>query len=467
MPAAYTTLEITDGTTTLDLVDGTNYALRDQSWSPVVANEKLSRAGGSMFEDVDENPIVIDILGSTGEVVLNNLHNLRALLNQAERWRRGEAVDPVVLNVLAQGSTLTADQQAVILGQQTGSRPLITLPPNFMDYLHTNIIEGAEINFRRRGEWLAATETETSSGSTNPAVLTASTFTRTADIACPMDIVISGFIADFRQKMVLPMTNAANKLALVMAPTHSITVPGSGTFNTGTDSGYLVAGTNVRKLVPNSLGEYTAGTNITMNSDIRTIAGYIVCRNLSNDVSYLVRVKYYGTGSTEVETRKRVIPAGVTTDPIILALGPATIGASITAFDLIFEPSSTGTSTDALHLNYTAFVGIDDSSHVIYLDQFGENGGATAAVKVQLLHGRLDKLRAEVNELNASDVVINRPLPRGNATVFMTGNTFACLPFGVTEDSPNGYYVLANQTPAAVSLAIEDVTRADAWLTPR
>lgn len=466
MAAAFTTLVLTNGTVSANLVDSSNFQLLDGSWSPRVADEKVARTGGSPFEDVDENPLRINIMGSSGLVLLENLNKLRFLLNEANRWRRGEAVAPVVIQVLAQGSGLAAAQEAVVLGRPFDGRPMIELPDNFMDYLHTLLIEDVVLNFRRRGEWLATSESESSSASTNPAVLTASTFSRSAQLACPMDVTLDGLVSGFQKDIVVLMANAADKLGLLLAPSGSVTVPGSGTFNSGTDAGYLVHDTNVRKLVPNTVGEYGLFHNVTIDDGIRTAAAYLVLRNLSNNVSYVYWAEWRGLGDAVVTTRKRVIPANVSTDPIIVAVGPATIGDEIVSVEFFFVPSTTGTGADALHVNYATFIGLDDSSHVVALfDDFGSSSG-TSAIELRILHKRLEGLRAEVNEGTVGNVD-NRPLALGNATVFMTGDTFACLPFGVSEGSSHGYYVLTDNVPGAVDVAIDDVTRQDAWLTPR
>ena len=104
----YSTLKITDGTTTADLTDQTNYQLVDGGWAPSVAPLRKSTLGGSgPYEDVIEE-IVVNVHGTTAATCLANLAKLSQLLDQAERWSRGENISPVKLQCQPWGSSYLA-----------------------------------------------------------------------------------------------------------------------------------------------------------------------------------------------------------------------------------------------------------------------------------------------------------------------------------------------------------------------
>lgn len=469
MPAAVTELKLTDGTVTADLVDFDNYSLAYKSWAPAVAQKKKSKAGGSPYRDVVEE-IELIVRGSTAAVALANLEKLTELLDQAYEWKRGAIVDPVVMQVLIQGSSLAAAQEAAVLGP-VDMDDVLQLPVTFNDMIHQFEIEGVTLRFLRRGELLGPTESESSSSSANPAILTASSFTDDLKVASPIDITIGGIYSNTNGggEMTTLLTNAADKLlAQNAASSSSITVPGSSTFATGTDAGYLPSG-DVRKLVPNSLGEhYLIHGNVwnSKNQNVRTFLTYLVCRNLSSTISYLVRVEWLGTGETSAVSRKRVIPAGKSTDPIIVPLQPVTLTSPGSSYQLVFEPSGTGGASEALHVNYTCVLGVDENGHAISID-FGNEGG-DAEVEWVLEHGRLDTLRPTSKVQYPSSTLLEYPTPRGNPAVYMKGQTVAALPFGVTAGASNGYYTLTEQVGAAsiISTQITDVTRQAATLSP-
>ena len=84
----YPYLVITDGTTTVTLLDGsngaTNFPLKRDGWAPAIAGLRTSPlAGQTPYEDVTEQ-MLIEINGSTAANALANLVTLRKLL----AWKR-------------------------------------------------------------------------------------------------------------------------------------------------------------------------------------------------------------------------------------------------------------------------------------------------------------------------------------------------------------------------------------------
>lgn len=158
MPAAFPYLAITDGTTTCTILDGaggtTNYALLNNTWAPAIASLRASALGGrGPYEDVVEE-LDLTIVGATAAAALTNLATLNRLLDQAERWTRGETgAAPVVIKYTVQGSAPAMRLQALILGRPQGGGA-VELSPRFNKVGLLTEISGVRVRFRRRGQWL-------------------------------------------------------------------------------------------------------------------------------------------------------------------------------------------------------------------------------------------------------------------------------------------------------------------------
>ena len=90
-----TTLQFTDGVTTIDLTNATtDYRLYRGAWAPKVARRRRGLMGGSPFEPVRESMDII-ITGSSETDCLSNLQTLTELFDQANIWREGGNVSAV------------------------------------------------------------------------------------------------------------------------------------------------------------------------------------------------------------------------------------------------------------------------------------------------------------------------------------------------------------------------------------
>lgn len=145
-------LRLTDGTTTLDLMDITNYGVPYNAWTPKVARRRRSQMGGNgPYENVIEE-IPLHVRGASAAAALANLAALAEMLDQAERWSLGEDVAAVWLQY--QPTNSTGDVvQAVVVGD-AGDLPLVGLSPRVNDAANYEI-EGITLYLERRGLWLA------------------------------------------------------------------------------------------------------------------------------------------------------------------------------------------------------------------------------------------------------------------------------------------------------------------------
>ena len=141
------TLKITDGTTTIDLLDKATkaawYALEEGGYAPAVATKK--RGGG--YHDVTDTMRIL--IGGTGPIN-NQLRTLRKLLEQAERWGQGEAVNPVYIEIRLAATQVT--QSAVIWAPPDGA--MMQLPDKHLDIAAMDVSYPVTLRFSRRGAWL-------------------------------------------------------------------------------------------------------------------------------------------------------------------------------------------------------------------------------------------------------------------------------------------------------------------------
>jgi len=356
--AVFTMLTISDGTTTADLMDGTNYALVDGGWGPSVAPLRMATLGGSgPYADVEEQ-ITIDVLGSTGAVCLANLAKLSQLLDQAERWSRGEPVAPVILTCQPQGSVLPAALRCVILGRAGESA--INMPAAFNDLLMCYEVPNVQLSFRRRGLWLAATVgVGPGAGVANPGILSA-TYADSAITTSPLKATLTVGEVSTSLSLLLLWGNAAARLQLVEAETLTAT-----NFTSVADAANHASSTNVLRYTP--VATTFADTGIatsTLPVGCRRVAAYARVRNNSSAASFQLKLSMGGfAGAVAIYTAEGPI---VTVNPYVSAAKPEFVFLGILSLPLWPEQmklsisASTTTGPPTLDIDYVAFVDLTD-----------------------------------------------------------------------------------------------------------
>jgi hypothetical protein len=168
-------LAITDGTTTIELTDGVNYAL--VSYAPGVAPLRESLLGGQGPYDVVADTITVHAMGTTAALAYAAADALQTLIEQSFRWWQGEKVGAVTLRAIAQDSTvatISAPQIALVRGRAPGTAAAgLALPAMWHEYFGKYVIQNIVLSFVRSPLWVGATQTATSNTAGMPAVLTA------------------------------------------------------------------------------------------------------------------------------------------------------------------------------------------------------------------------------------------------------------------------------------------------------
>ena len=368
----YSTLKITDGTTTADLTDQTNYQLVDGGWAPSVAPLRKSTLGGSgPYEDVIEE-IVVNVHGTTAATCLANLAKLSQLLDQAERWSRGEPVSAVKIQCLPWGSSISTE--CVILGRVNDK--LLSLPATFNDKLEIGIYEVPYVRLRfvRRGLWLASEETVGPGAYAKVVAKQTATFASAAAISSPVAIRLeqkSG--AALLTDIYLLITDDAAKIGFIEAEDFT---PSGVTWSEVTDTTYNARGDKVLRLTASDTALQYAfyPTSGFISTDCRRLAIFAAVRNNYAATTFQMYAKVNQSSLHGLAT-----PA-ITVDysddnPRIFFLGIVTAQEAITDIYLYLQALTTP-GAGSIDIDYVAMIGLDDdASRVITLAIDGQQSG--------------------------------------------------------------------------------------------
>lgn len=351
-------LRLTDGTTTLNLLDGTNYALERGSWAPRVAVRRLSTLGGRPYTSVvEEIPLIVR--GSTAAVALANLGALSKMLDQAEAWDNDESVDPVVVEYQPQGSTLAEPLQSLILGR--GDSSILDLPVVFNDVGMLYEISGVVLRFLRDGAWYGDeedVETEPPGLATGQPRVQEATFADAAAHLSPVTVVlrsmsdrddIGAYDAGF-----LLVASAAERLYVVDGPD----LDAGGDFSTDADATRQPEGAGVLIYTPSGTAEVESGNGTILLSAGKRVGVVAALRNTSATTTFTVRVLISGPNGRNAATSRPYYVDASTTDPRIVLLGVVLCEDSI--YTIITVKVQASAAADTLVIDYLALVVLDD-----------------------------------------------------------------------------------------------------------
>lgn len=194
MPAAaYTILRISTvnvfgGIVACDLVAGDEYALQEGGWSPAESQMTDDVLAGRPYTLV-EDTLLLDITGASPTAILASASKLLFIVEQARRWAKGEAVEPVVLTCQLQGSEL-APLQTLVVG---GAREL---PDSFHDLLMVGEVQGVRLMLLHH-EWMGEVEAHSSSSGGLPSTVGGLSWPSSSiPYPGPLSLTIAGFERD-------------------------------------------------------------------------------------------------------------------------------------------------------------------------------------------------------------------------------------------------------------------------------
>ena len=370
-------LKLTDGTTTLNLNDLTNYALpTDENgspqWAPRVAMLQR-RALGTPYEDVVED-ITIHVRGSTGANALANVTALGRLLEQAARFARGENVSPVKILYRPHNTASGSDYEALVLGQ-AGNDPMLVLPPD-LNHFDNKEIPGVVLHILRRGLWLCSTQSANAAADNGslggPIDLTAA-----VDNLSPTKLSLTNvFSRSDLPSGFLALTDTSGSIVVVNAEGMATGV----LYTSVADGGNYALNTNILRYSPaDTTLQRSSATSAISGFTGKQIAVYINARISSGSTSYSIRVRF-GTGATVLfdETPLKAIPA--TSAPQWFCVGVISLQYIPTYMDIVLQASA---GSGQLDIDSVVIVDVGSpNTKVIGLDWKAYTSSSTVTVTV-------------------------------------------------------------------------------------
>lgn len=357
----YPYLEMTDGTTTVTYADGsggqTNWPPLREGWAPAIAMLRRSELGGvGPYDEVAEE-LEHNIRGATTAAALANLAAESRLLDQAERWwLRGEDVTPVLIKYAPQGSTIAstaAPLQTVVLGRALEDETNLNLSSRFNDVGMLREIQDVKARFLRRGRWLLAQESASSSGVTKPGVQTC-TFASSAAELSPLTLEISGFTAgsaDMQQgaSMLLWAPAAAD---LTFLEAEGLV---SGDFTSVAEA--TARGNNILRFTPTTTGVATTSQVVSAGipTSVQRVDVYAMVRNNDTTKTYQIRARMFPlhSGNTNDIVDGPWVPIdGALTWARPIALGSFT---TLSGWDVCFLEVIASATGGTLDIDYLVF----------------------------------------------------------------------------------------------------------------
>lgn len=431
-----TTVQLDLGGSTLNLNDGSNYALL-AGQQPQTTVRRASRLGGGLPYVELQTTVPLRVFGSTPAAALAALADLQQIDQQVADWKDGEPEDPVIYIYAPDGSALAAPPRAVVLGPHRPGDPLVVLPRTFNKY-----IVGSEINpvylQLRHGALLGAEESKSSSAVANPGVMSVATFTDHDGVASVYDLRLAGFtdstVSGSIGAGLLMLANASNRLVVIEAEGGA-----SGADAEWSSTGVTSAsGGNVLRFTaadtdPSSTGFYNLST-AGFDTSLEHVAVAVRVMNNSASKTFFLRFRASTYSGDEIVSVTRKIDPDTYSLPRSLFLGYATVRDGVGYLRLeAWVDDAAGSPT--MDIDVLAVMDGGRNGHVIKhnsIDLSSPFGPGVTPVNYDLLveHRLLEERDSYVGV--EEDVAFKQKAAsyRGALPIVMTGNDASCLWLG-------------------------------------
>lgn len=326
------------------------------------------------------------------------------------------------------------------------------------------------LQFRRRGQWLGATEQEGDGYDPMPGILTSSTFTDNLKILVPFVADVSFSWIDETQvaqnEAYFIFTNAAAKLAIIEGESWGTA---SGEF---ADTAVAAAsGGNVVRFTPadtnpNSLGMSFAAYGF--NTTIRRFQIFAVLANNHASTTFDTYISWYNILSnlTGGRTKTKTIDAS-TTDPRIFYWDEFILSDELDNHIVSFNVSASA-AAGTLDVDYFVIVGIDDSTSIVHLPSI-QTLNVTPIDGSEFMYTVLDhRLLTHTTPIayeEAGSITgdVDGSIPYdGNISLHASGNIIANVVIAV--DNVGSWVMNDGTNDCEVGMT---VTRSRGYLTPR
>lgn len=460
---AATSYTISDGATSVNLADGSNYAILERGTAPAVTSRRAGWFGVGPFTEVVET-VRFSVFGATAEAAYIALMAVYALLDQAERYANGENVGAVTLTYVLEQSSLTGGTASLILsythptsvpGAQLRNGPA-QLGENFNDLLMVYEIANVSASFIRRGLRLGASDTVAAAGgSANPTVIT-KTFASSWGLPCPLDVTLSGLNDAGSSAGTLIATSAELEIQEAEGA-----VPAAN-YSSVADAGNFARGGNVLRYAPPDTTERASGVITTTTLFRKRARVWVALRNTSGN-KWGIRLIAYPSSALDASETTRQITFDTTTytAPSFVYLGSIMMDHTFQAFRLMCQCLAFS-GAPQLDIDYVVFAQHTPELYVMQHGSWLFNGlppGTNTQIRVKALPTSADRPKLVVYEDNTfTETVI---ATTSKIDVHVSGNAVRLAWF-----SPTG--TAWRHTTAGAATAVDfAVTRYRAYALPR
>lgn len=371
---------LTDGTTTIDLTDGINYALA--GYAPTIAPLRDSELGGGdgPYTDATEQ-LTCHAIGCTAADAYTAARAVNDLLDQAWRWWNGDGVTAVRLLVQAQDSALDP-LYAVVKGRAPGAPPSMALPAAWSEHAQRYVIEGITIQFVRRARLLGVQDTASVAAAAVPTVMTA-TFATNHPQLSPLKVDFTGAPSSAGSTVIIAIT-AATGQEIIEAESGAPV----GNFTSVADAANSARGGNVaRYTAPAVPIAETLTINISsLNASARRFVVIMAVRkNTAADI-FDLSVSYRkvsGATAAVLTTTETQRISSSSTSPQLLIFNPASTRDQPNTLVINLNPIST-VAARTFDIDYVAIIAVDDNANTI-LTAAWPSFGANETIEVDPL----------------------------------------------------------------------------------
>jgi hypothetical protein len=416
---------ITDGTTTVELTDGINYALI--SYAPIVAPIRDGLLGGDgQYSDVTES-LTFHAIGCTAAEAYAAAAAVNALLDQARRWWMGQSVAAVRLVVQPQGSTI-GQVSVVLKGRAPGGPSNITLPALYHAYYSKYVIQNITLQVVRHGLFLGALESASAAAANNPSVRTI-TMPSTPAVPGPLRLDFTGFAVSAGGAIDIPAgflfvgPNNAFSLQEAESPVATTLAAGATYVSTADAAARASAGSVGRLNHAASALNAESIISFTPSAALQAanmIGVYCTYRNNSASTWSIRASSYIGSVAALAYTPTQQIPAGPG--------NPTTIFLGALAAQVI-------NGTSFIRVNINAAITLISGAGTLDLDTIVLADLSTGATYVIAINGSLSNVGVGLGGSALTLAIENKP------QTFITPN--------VRIDAAAGFFV--PQTPGGVT----------------
>jgi hypothetical protein len=348
-------LALTDGATTISLIDAP-YALALDGTDLGIATLRQSTLGGSGPYTESGCTIALVIKGACPANIYAALQAVWNLLDQAQRFWRGEVVNPVRLVVQASGST-TAAVEALVLRRTDADAPL-HLPSIYeVNDGQYYVMTGVVVAFSRKGTWVAAAASATSGSTTVPGPFSVALTAATVQSPTKISLLLNPLLRlNTMPQSLFLISDTANHIALLQAKSYTATSGAPPVSLVNEAANFSYSG-NVLRWQAQNVAEFSNFVQylsvVTVPYVSPLVRVFASLRNNSASVTFTIALR--GDPESTNEITRATVYAGSTT-PQIVDLGylPLALGDEST-----FELSVIATTTSAAHtldIDYIALI---------------------------------------------------------------------------------------------------------------